>query len=198
MVAINKISNMAYQTLSAGVDSFALRMKNGNKMANMQPLKTNNFNYCVNSTKDQRNTYLTIFDCAKLVSTANGSPKPIKYGQSRSMYVNRLCNSQPMLNHLYSNAYNEYSRHMCTRHSSSPTYFIGNCCTTMLWTRNRNCTTIEKSVSAMNLLMAIGFGRPLRNLYAELAMSCAEGRRRLNMLCYLNVHAAIIPETTDC
>lgn len=37
-------SNMNYQTLSAGVDSLALRMKNGNSMANMQPLyKYKNF-----------------------------------------------------------------------------------------------------------------------------------------------------------
>lgn len=116
-------------------------------------------------------TYLTIYDVDKLVRIARGKPNPIKYGQSLSMYVSRLCNSQPMLNHLYSKAYNEYNRQMCTKHSISPTYFIGNCCTTMLCTRNNSWTTNENSVSAINLLIAIGFGRPLRNLYAEFAIS---------------------------
>jgi len=51
-----------------------------------------------------KNNYLTKYELGSWVSTANGIPKPKKYGQLPSIKVNRLCNSQPMLNHLYSKA----------------------------------------------------------------------------------------------
>lgn len=49
-------------------------------------------------------SYLIMYELGSWVSTANGRPKPTKYGQLPSIKVNRLCNSQPILNHLYSKA----------------------------------------------------------------------------------------------
>lgn len=56
-------------------------------------------------------SYLKVTDDDKCISTVKIVPKPKKYGQFVSMYVNRLCSSQPILHHLYSNEYNEYSIH---------------------------------------------------------------------------------------
>lgn len=48
--------------------------------------------------------YLITYELGSWVSTANGRPKPTKYGQLLSIKLNRLCSSQPILNHLYSKA----------------------------------------------------------------------------------------------
>lgn len=75
-----------------GVASFPLKIKNGKNIEKTQPL--------------------IIYEFGSCVATVNGIPNPMKYAQLSSMYVKRLCSSQPMLNHLYSNAYSEYKRHM--------------------------------------------------------------------------------------
>lgn len=67
----------------SGVASFADNMNSGKTIENTQPL--------------------TKYDCGNCVSTARGTPNPKKYGQLCSMYVSRLCSSQPMFTHLYSN-----------------------------------------------------------------------------------------------
>lgn len=77
---------------NTGVASFPLKIKNGKNIENIHPL--------------------IIYEFGSCVATVNGIPNPMKYGQFCSMYVKRLCSSQPILNHLYSNAYNEYKRHM--------------------------------------------------------------------------------------
>lgn len=56
-------------------------------------------------------THLIKIDDVSCVRIVKMVPNPRKYGQWVSMYVSRLCNSQPMLHHLYSNEYNEYSKH---------------------------------------------------------------------------------------
>lgn len=48
--------------------------------------------------------HLTTYELGSWVSIASGRPKPTKYGQLRSIKLNRLCSSQPILNHLYSKA----------------------------------------------------------------------------------------------
>lgn len=55
-----------------------------------------------------------MYDDDNCVKNVKIVPKPKKYGQLISMYVNRLCSSQPMLHHLYSNEYSEYNKHKCT------------------------------------------------------------------------------------
>lgn len=52
--------------------------------------------------------------CVKIVIIV---PNPKKYGQLVSIYVKRLCSSHPMLHHLYSNEYNEYSKHKWKLHT---------------------------------------------------------------------------------
>lgn len=84
--------NGVSHTPTFGVASFALRMNRGNSTENTQPLRMNAL-----GSSDR---------------IASGSPKPKKYGQFVSMYVSRLCSSQPMLYHLYSKAYSEQSRLM--------------------------------------------------------------------------------------
>lgn len=59
---------------------------------------------------------LIVIDDVSCVRMVRMVPKPRKYGQWFSMYVSRLCSSQPMLHHLYSNEYSEYSKHKWTLH----------------------------------------------------------------------------------
>lgn len=58
--------------------------------------------------------YLIIYDSGKDVMTASGRPNPRKYGQQLSIRDNLEFNSIPILHHLYSNEYNEYSNDKCT------------------------------------------------------------------------------------
>jgi hypothetical protein len=94
--------------------------------------------------------YLLKNELGIAVRTANGNPKPMKYGQLLSMNVSRLCSSHPMLNHLYSKEYREYSKHMCTRHSTSPRNAIGSILTSVLWK--------QSAPSAVSMLLCISVG----------------------------------------
>lgn len=89
-------------------------------MEKMQPLKRTTIITIINFTQAEY-AYLTIHDSESCVRNAKGNPNPMKYGQFNSRKANLLCNSHPMLNHLYSNAYSEYKRHMCTRDNEYPT-----------------------------------------------------------------------------
>lgn len=62
---------------------------------------------------EAENTYLIVTDDVACVKIVKIVPNPKKYGQLLSMYVKRLCSSHPILHHLYSNEYNEYSKHKC-------------------------------------------------------------------------------------
>lgn len=83
---------MLYLKVCEGVDSFPLKINKGNKVE-----KTH-----VPSQND------SIID----VAMDKIAPKPKKYGQLFSTNVSLLCNSHPILNHLYSNEYNEYKKHI--------------------------------------------------------------------------------------
>lgn len=89
------------------------------------------------------------------------------------MYVKRLCSSQLILHHLYSNEYSEYNKHKCTLHTIVSTQELnGKKLTNILWIKNNVCTNNENNVSAMTALrVSNDFGVPLRNLYAESAIS---------------------------
>lgn len=58
--------------------------------------------------------YLIKYDSGKDVMVANGRPNPRKYGQQFSISASLLFSSIPMLHHLYSNEYREYSKDKCT------------------------------------------------------------------------------------
>jgi len=58
--------------------------------------------------------YLIIYDSGKDVTTASGRPNPRKYGQQFSIIDNLEFSSMPILHHLYSNEYREYSNDKCT------------------------------------------------------------------------------------
>jgi hypothetical protein len=57
--------------------------------------------------EDFQTSYLLKNELGRAVRTARGNPKPMKYGQLLSINVSRLCNSHPILNHLYSKEYKE-------------------------------------------------------------------------------------------
>lgn len=117
--------------------------------------------------------YLIVMDDVTCVKSVKIVPNPKKYGQLFSMYVKRLCSSQLILHHLYSNEYNEYNKHKCTLHTIvSTTELNGNKFTNILWIKNNVCTNNENNVSAMiTLKLNSNCGWPLRNLYAESAIS---------------------------
>lgn len=66
----------------------------------------------MNNFKDNK-LYLIIYDSGKDVMTASGRPNPRKYGQQVSIMDNLELSSIPILHHLYSNEYREYSNDKC-------------------------------------------------------------------------------------
>lgn len=104
-------------------------------------------------------------------------PKPKKYGQYVSMYVKRLCSSQPILHHLYSNAYNEYSKHKWSL-DIKLIQETGIRSIAILWNRNIVCVSRENIVSAIKTpTLNDASGWPLRTLYAESAISYRNVRK---------------------
>lgn len=118
-----------------GVASFALRMNKGNRRENIQPFR--------------------IIEPLSSETSASVNPKPRKYDQLVSMYVSRLCNSHPMLYHLYSKAYSEQSRLICIIYRMALTYGsgMGRYFTMVACSRKSTSTNKLINISAIIMLM---------------------------------------------